>query len=180
MRTRSTLKTALLAAASLTAASAAMAHAADRAPMEPVAIEHAVMSVDAGEETAPAAISAKNVGFAAAATAALAGLFRLIGPRRLRAAAAATAAYAGRAASAAGEAGIAAAKAVAGFTSKPLKFAAMMAAIATVGLAGIGLYDVEWAGGLIIGAAGAGLAFAGASRLRRIAIRVKSTDRGNS
>lgn len=161
------LKTILLAAASLTAASVAVAHAADRAPIERAAIEHAVSAVDHGDEAATASVTAKKLGLAGAATAALAGLMRLFGLRRVRAAAQATADFAGRVVAAGADATVTAAKAVARAASSPFRFAVVFAGLSAVGLAGVGLYDVEWIGGFAIGIAMAGLFLLGGTGLRR-------------
>lgn len=152
MRSSLRLKTALLAAASLTAASVAVAHAADAAPVEPVAIEHAVQSADHDQDRASPTVIAQKVGLAAALTAGLAGLARLIGFRRLKKVAAATAVAAGKAASAGVAATATAAKAVAKAVASPFRYVLLLASLAAAALAGVGLYDVEWAGGLVFGA----------------------------
>lgn len=161
------MKTVLLAAASLTAASVAVAHAANQAPMEPVAIEHAVVAADHGDEPSAAGITVKKLGMAGAAALLLAGLARLLGVRRVKAAAQATAEFAGRAVTAGAEATVSAAKAVARAASSPFRFAAIFAVLSAVGLAGVGLYDVEWVGGFAIGIALSALVLVGLSGLRR-------------
>lgn len=166
MKTSSRLKTALLAAVSLTAASAAVAHAA-APPFEPAAIEHAVQAADYDADRAGPAVIAKKVGIAAVAAAAFAGLARLIGFRRIKAAAGATAAVAGKAISAGLAATASAAKTVAKAVASPFRFALVMTGLALFALAGVGFYDFEWEGGLVVGALFAALVVLGAGRLRK-------------
>lgn len=171
MTPSSRLKTALLAAASLTAATVAIAHQGDAAPYEPVAIEHAAASVDhdadrdVNQGGVPAA--AGKIGIAAAAAAVFAGLLRLIGLDRLKAAVSAAANGLVEAARAGVAVTAAASKAVIRAASSPLRFVAMIAGLSAIGFAGIGFYDLEWAGGLVVGAAAASLIFLGAGRLRK-------------
>lgn len=167
MKTSPRLKTALLAAVSLTAASAAVAHAAGAPPYEPIAIEHAVQAADHDSDRTGPSVIAKRVGIAAAAVAALAGLARLIGFRRITAAAAATAALAGKAASAGLAVTASAAKTVAKAVASPFRFALMVTGLALFALTGVGFYDLEWEVGLIVGALFAALVILGAGRLRK-------------
>lgn len=173
MTPSSRLKTALLAAASLTAATVAIAHQADAAPYEPVAIEHAAASVDhdadrdANQGGVPAAAGKIGIAAAAAAAAVFAGLLRLIGLDRLKAAVSAAANGLVEAARAGVAVTAAASKAVIRAASSPLRFVAMVAGLSAIGFAGIGFYDLEWAGGLVVGAAAASLVFLGAGRLRK-------------
>ncbi len=172
MKTSSHLKTALLAAASLTAASVAVAHAAGAPPAAPVAIEHAVQAADHDQDRASPAIIAQKAGLTAALAAGLAGLARLIGFRRLKRAAVATAAVAGKAAAAGAVATATAAKAVAKAVASPFRYIPLLVSLAAAALAGIGLYDVEWAGGLVFGALLATLIMLGARRaLALLAVR---------
>lgn len=170
MESSSRLKAALLAAISLTAASVAVAHAADAVPVEPVAIEHAVQSADHDQDRASPAVIAQKVGLAAALAAGLAGLARLIGFRRLKKVAAATAVAAAKVASAGAAATATAVKAVGKAVASPFRYLMLLASLAVAALAGVGLYDVEWAGGLIFGAALATTAMLGA-RKALLAIR---------
>jgi hypothetical protein len=168
MTTSLRLKTALLAAASLTAATAATAYAADRAPMEPVAIEHAIAAVDHGEADKAAPASAvKGWTLAAGAAAALAAIARLVGFRRIAAAAKAAGPAARRAASAAVTASGEAVKAVGRAVASPVRFILLMAGLGVFALTGLGLYDIEWAGGLIAGVVIAATFFLGARKLRK-------------
>ncbi len=163
------LKTALLAAASLTAAGMAVAHAAERAPMEPVRIEYAVNVADHGEERIAAeAHPAKHWAIAGAAAAALAALARLIGFKKINAAIDAAAPVIGRAANAAVRASGSAVRAIAAAAASPFRFALLMGGLALVALTGVGFYDVEWAGGLAVGAVFTGSFFLGARRFRKV------------
>lgn len=169
MRNRPHLKTALLAAASLTAATAAVAHAA-AAPPPPVAIEHMVTAADAAPERTAPAISGKSAGLAALAAAALAGLARFIGLGRIKSALAVGAAAAGEAASAGLAATQSAVKAVGRVIASPFRAVALFAGLAVVALAGVGLYDVEWAGGAVIGALFTAALILGVGKLRKMLV----------
>jgi len=161
-------KTALLAGAALAAATGALAHAADRAPSEPVAVEHAVEIADHGEadkSTAPHPLRGSAI--YAAGAAALAAIARLIGLRRIKAAAKAVGNAAGKAAragaQAAGEVGAVVSKALA----SPLRLAMLAAGLVMISLAGIDYYDLEWAAGLVFGGLVSLAAILGAQRARR-------------
>lgn len=157
MKTSSRIKTALLAAVSLTAASVAVAHAANPAPVEPVTIEHAVQSADQDALNAterPGAVKGWALGGLLAA--ALAGIARLIGFRKIGAAATSTARVAGDAA-----------KAVVRAASSPLRFVLLIAGLALVAFAGVGFYDLEWTAGLILGAFIAATVLLGARRMQK-------------
>ena len=167
MTTSLRLKTALLAAASLTAASIAVAQASDAAPIEPVAIEHAVHVADHEADRAGPDVTAKKLGIAALGAAAIAGFARLIGWRRVKAAAAATTRFAGEAASAGVAATAAAARAVGRAVGSPIRFALFFASLGLFALTGVGLYDVEWMGGIVVGAIGAASLLIGAREARK-------------
>jgi len=160
------LKTALLAAASLAAASAATVNAAEMSAAPPVSIEHAASVGDEAQVAAPTAL-ARKLGIAAFAGAAFAGLARLIGFGRIKSAAAAAGRVASDAAAAGFSATAAAARSVGRALASPLRFTAVMAGLGFFALAGIGLYDIEWAGGLATGAAIVAIGFWGAGRIRR-------------
>lgn len=166
MNSPSRLKTALLAAASLTAASAVVA-GAHSAPMEPVATEHAVIAADHDSERAPPAITAQKAGLAALATAALAGLAHLVGFGRIKKAAQKTMDAAGAAAAVGLNATVTAAKTVARAAASPFRFMAMLAGLAIIALTGVELFDFEWAGGLLFGALIATTVILGARRARK-------------
>lgn len=165
MKSAPRLKTALLAAVSLTAASVAVAHAADRPAMEPVAIEHALEAADSAHDRAGSIVTAQKIGIIAAAAASLAGLARLVGFRRIKAAAALTAKAAGRAVSAGAAATAGVANAALRAVASPFRFAMLMAGLALIAFTGIGFYDVEWAAGLIFGALFAATMMLGAGKL---------------
>ena len=144
MKTSVRLKTALLAAASLTAA-ATVAHAADGPPTEPVATEHVLQLSDHNaDKTATPGGSVKAWTIAGIAAAALTSLARLIGFRKIAAAT-------HRGAEAVIDLSARAARVVARAVSSPFRFATLTIGLGVFALAGLGLYDVEWAGGLIAG-----------------------------
>lgn len=152
------LKTALLAAASLTAAGAANAPAVHAAP---ASIEHAVAAADQAEtDKAAPASPLKGWAIYAGAAAALAALARFVGFKRIAAATKAAVVVAGDAA-----------KAVARSISSPLRFAALIAVFSLVGFAGVGFFDVEWLAGLAFGALFATTLFLGVRRARRASAR---------
>lgn len=173
MKPSSRLKTAFLAAASFTAVSAAVVSAAEAPPMAPVAIGHAVTAVDMGKERAATVITVKNAGLAALGAAALAGLARFIGFARIKSAVAASAAAAGKAASASLAATASAAAAVGRAVASPFRFAALLAGLAIVALTGVGLYDIEWAGGLVFGAVLAATLIFAAGKLRKTLVSAR-------
>lgn len=152
-------KIAMLAATALASAAAALAPAeagdydaaAYPAVVEAPVVAHAADHADQQKQT-PA--TAKRIALLAVAAGALAGLVRILGVKRvLRAAgetAGATVRVAGRAASAAGRAVFRAAR-------SPLRFLAWMTGLMLFALTGVGLYDVEWLGGMAAGAALTGL-----------------------
>ncbi|MCB2112527.1 MAG: hypothetical protein KDD85_03160 [Parvularculaceae bacterium] len=173
MMTHMRIKTALLAAVSLTAASiaAAPANAAalaePAAPVEPAAIELVLAPTHHDEERAGPVIGAKRLGFAAAALAAFAGLARIIGFKRLKTAAISGARIAGKTAAAGARASMTAVKAAARAASSPLRFFLALAGLGVFALAGVGFYDVEWLGGLFVGALMAILVAHGAARTKK-------------
>lgn len=165
MKSTLRIRAALLAAASLTAATAAVARADEAAPIEPVATERLVTATGHDAERPNRAGAIQKLGLAALAAAALA---RLIGFRRIRAVAAKTVEMAGTAASAGVAAAASAARMVGRAISSPLRFAALFGGVALVALTGVGLYDVEWAGGLFFGALFATTIFWGVLRARTV------------
>lgn len=174
-------KAALLAAASLAAASAVLAVADARAaPFEPVAIEHAAISLDHDADRVSSPNSIQKAGLAALATAALAGLMRLIGFGRIKKAAQVSMEAAGNAAAAGISATANAAKAVVRAAASPFRFMAALAGFAIIALFGAGLYDVEWAGGLVFGALIATTALLGARRARKALVDLAQFRRVNS
>jgi len=149
-------RAALLAAASVLAASAALTPAsasvfdpvAYPATVEiaaPVHTSHA--AVDAGEN---AHNSARKWALVAAAAGALAGLVKLIGARRVAEIVTDGAVRTARAAAT----GVAvAARAVGRAAASPLRVLALFFGLSLFALTGVGLYDIEWIGGLVSGAA---------------------------
>lgn len=167
------LKTALLAAGSLAAASVAFANAADAPATHPVAIEHAVTATDHGELDRPAPALAKQAGLAVIAAGALAALLRAIGFQRISALAKATAATAGRAAAAGADLTVKAARSVARAVSVPVRYLAALAGLGVAAIAGIGVFDLEWTGGLVVGAGLASVVFAAMAGFEKIGLRRK-------
>jgi hypothetical protein len=172
MTTLTRFKTALLAGAALAAATGAVAHAADRTPLEPIAVEHAIEVADHGDaEKSQATHPVKGWVIYAAGAAMLAAIARLIGFRRIKAATKAVGAAAGKAAQAgakaAGDVGALAAKALA----SPLRLAMLAAGLVLIGLAGIDYYNLEWAAGLVFGALVSIAALRGARKVRRAPAR---------
>jgi hypothetical protein len=160
------LKTALLAAASLGAASVATADATPA--YTPAPIEHAAVATIHEEPAKPAAIiEAKRWTFAAASAAALAALFAAIGPGRVMRTLDRHAPLAASAVRKVAAAPAAAAKSVARALKGPFRYAIVLASLGFFALTGIGLYDVEWIGGLVAGLALALVAAVGGGKFRR-------------
>lgn len=167
MTNRNSVKYALLAATALAAAVPAAVYAA--APTETVApVAHAADDVEAA---APGNL-ARNAGIAALATAFLAGLF---GAKRIRAFLRRAAPVAAGAARAVAAAPVAAARAVGRAAASPFRFALIFGSLGVFALTGVGLYDVEWAGGLVAGALMAALIFGGAGQMRRAFAKARRT-----
>ncbi|HBS34733.1 MAG TPA: hypothetical protein DEA50_06610 [Parvularcula sp.] len=160
---RKTLKSVILAAASLAAIGAAVPAAA-AAPMEPLAVEivHAADHADADARAADKAVNRWLLGGAAAA--ALAGLIRLFGWTRISAAMR-------KAGAAAVAAPVAAAHYVGTALKSPFRSLVLVAGLSLFALTGIGFYDVEWAAGLLTGAVLTGLALIGARRFAKVFAR---------
>lgn len=179
------MKAGLLAAASVMAASAALspAGASDLDPAAApatIAVEAPVIANGADhadQEKAPqnAPLGAKKWALLAAAAGALAGLVKLIGARKVADAVAEGAVKTARAAATSASG---AARAVGRAVSSPLRFLALLFGLALFALAGVGLYDVEWLGGLLSGAALAGASLWGMwkTRLGFRPVRVKKAD----
>lgn len=167
---------ALLAASSLLTATAALApaHAGDLDPAAfPTTIEAPVVAhaadtvVQADHGTKPA----HRAALIAVALGALGWLVKLLGPKKVLRAAQKTA-------EATVKASAAAAKTAVRAVRSPLRFLAWMAGLILFALTGVGLYDIEWIGGLVAGAALSGLAAFSAMRMRSVfrqqPIRVKA------
>ena len=166
-------KIALLAAASVFAgaAAAAPAHAIGDDPMaQPTVIEAAAISTDhagdaADQRQSPAAAKWALLGAAAGV---LAGLVKLVGARKIARVAGATAS---RAAKVSVEAVAGAARVTGRVFAKPARFFGLMAGLALFSLTGLWLFDLEWLGGLLAGAALAGGVFLSAAKMRNFFAR---------
>lgn len=183
-------KAAMMAAASVLAASAALAPAG-ASDFDPVA-QPATYAVEAplvhaadhADEAAQAQkIGARKWALIAAAAASLAGLVKLIGARRVAEIVSETAVKTARAAATGASVAV---KTVGRAVASPFRFLAVLFGLALFALTGAGLYDVEWIGGLISGAALAGTALYGLWKTKRslapAKIKVKSApqrDNGN-
>ncbi len=160
----------MLAAASALAASAALAPANAAAfdtAAHPAVVEIQAVSPDLaaiGHQEDKTPIAPKKWALMAAAAGALAALVKLIGATRV---AEAVTKGAVRAAKVTGKAASGTVKAVRRTISSPLRFLAVLFGLALFALTGIGLFDVEWIGGLISGAALAGAGLYGVFKTRR-------------
>ncbi|WP_411820933.1 hypothetical protein ABFZ85_07230 [Hyphococcus formosus] len=178
-------KSALLGAASMIAATAAImpAHADDYGPVPPSAVIIDEAPASTVSATEPETVAAKPVGakkwaLIVAAAGALAGLVKLMGARKVAdAIAVGTVATARVAAKAATNT----ARAVGKTVSSPLRFLAILFGLALFALTGIGIFDVEWIGGLLSGAALTAAGVFGVLKTRRIfqPVRVKAKNRTN-
>jgi hypothetical protein len=180
MGTSRKLKPAMMAATALLAASAALAPAhawALDAAAFPATVEAPITPdiVHAADQTdQKASPLTKRLGLIAVAGGVLAVLIKLIGPRKVMRAVKKSA---GQAAKVATAAAAGTAKAAGRVFRSPLRFLALTAGLVLFALTGIGLYDVEWIGGLIVGAALAGVAAYGMwkTRMALRPIRIKSS-----
>lgn len=159
-------KAALLAASSLLAASASFSAAASQPFPEvspttievPIAPVKTMISDEAPKETS----ATSKWAFAGVFAGVLAGIIRLIGARRaIKAVSKAAQVTARGAATAAGDV----AKAAGRLAGGPLRWAAGLFGLGLFILLGVGLYDIEWIAGLVIGAA---IALAGAGSLANL------------
>ena len=167
-------KAAMMAAVSVIAASAALspAGASDFDPVvspATIAVEAPVAhAVDHADEQKP--IGAKKWTLLAVAAAALAGIVKLVGARRV---AEIVTEGAVRTARVAATGASVSAKAVGRAVSSPLRFLAVLFGLGLFALTGIGLFDVEWIAGLISGAALSGAGLYGLWKTRRALKPVK-------
>ncbi len=169
-------KVALMAAASVLAGAAALspAQASDiDSAANPTMIEAPMSAIDpdaADHGDDQKTMTAAKWTLLATAAAALAGIVKLIGARKLaRAAGKAVSGAAKVSAEAAAGAGRVIGRAVA----SPLRFAALMTGLALFSLTGLWLFDIEWMGGLIVGAAMAGVAVYGTTKTRSFLQRAR-------
>ncbi len=178
METTHKAKTAMLAAGSLLASAAAMApaHAADFDAAAYPAMVEASVTATGDQDDSQAMSPARRIAWIVAAAGVLAGLIKLIGAKKIVRAARQTAT---KAAEVTGDVVKAAVRVVA----SPLRFGALIAGLALFALTGVGLYDIEWIGGLIAGAAIAGVSAYGLMKarmsLKRKPVKVRTTDRVN-
>lgn len=140
----------MLAATSLaTMATVGAASAADQAleaapaTIETPAVTHAADTV---VQTAPASNAVQRAGLIAAALGALAWLVKLIGPKKVLHAVEKTA-------EATVKVTAAAAKTAARAMRSPLRYIGWVAGLSVFALTGLWLFDIEWIGGLVAGAA---------------------------
>lgn len=150
-------RAALLAAASLTAAGLASGALAADAAYAPTLEEVVVTSepLEPAVFASPAEPERQNrmLMLSAAAAATLALIGHLIGWRTIRRNVAAAGPHMARAARAAAAAPATAARAIGRKMSSPLRALLIFASLVTAAFIGVGFYDVEWLGGLIVGAA---------------------------
>lgn len=164
-------KAALLAAASMAAATAALSPAGasdlDPAVYQPVSVTEAAapLAHAADEASENKAMTPRKWALLAAAAGALAGLVKLIGARRV---ADAISEGAVKTVRAAGAAANTTARVVGRTVSSPLRFLAVLFGLALFALTGAGLYDVEWILGLASGAALAGAGLFGMLKTRKL------------
>ncbi len=170
-RTRKT-KIALMAAASVLAGAAALSPAlasdVDQAAY-PAVIEAPLPAIDSGldhgadQDKGQKSTSAGKWALLAAAAGALGGLVKLIGARKL-------ARVAGKTVGGAAKISVAAAagagRVIGRTVASPLRFAGLMTGLALFSLTGLWLFDIEWMGGLIAGAAMAGIGVYGVMKTR--------------
>lgn len=161
------VKIAMMAAASLFAAAAASspAHAGEfDAAAFPATVE-AFVAPDIGHAAGAGEEQGKPIAtwaLIAAAAAALAGIVKLLGVKRVAAAVVQTTTMVAKNAT---KAAARAAKAVGSAMSSPLRMIMAFAGLALFALTGVGLYDIEWIGGMAVGLAMAGIGAAGVAGL---------------
>ena len=163
-------KKALLAALSLTVAAGAMT-AATAAHAQPPAVTieaPAAVVGHAADEAQIAKSLAAKLGVAGALTAGLAALVRLIGVGRIAGWLRQAGPAVGKAAKTAAKAPVMAIKAVGRAVASPVRFALLVGALGLFALTGVGLYDIEWIGGLVAGAALAITAWVATSQTRQV------------
>jgi len=98
----------------------------------------------------------------------LAALVKLIGSNRVANMAAAAGPALRKSADALAAAPRAAAKAVGSAVASPLRFVFLVGGLAMIGFTGVGIYDLEWAGGLAVGAGLTALTWLGSSKLKNV------------
>lgn len=166
-------KLAMMAATSLLAASAALVpvHAGAMDPVAfPTTIEAPATPVSAhavDQADQKASPLFKRLGLIAAAGGVLAALIKLVGARKVMRVVKKSA---GQAAKVAGAAAAGSAKVAGRVFRSPIRFLALTSGLILFALTGVGFYEIEWIGGMIAGAALAGLTAFGMWKTR-IALR---------
>lgn len=134
--------TALIGAAALSPA-AGKAFTAEAAPTEAVVVAPDAETKAADERASP---MARRLAMIAAGLGALGFLVRIFGPKKVLRAVEKTA-------EASVKASVGAAKSVARAARSPLRYLVWIAALILFVMTGVGLYDIEWIGGMMAGAA---------------------------
>lgn len=167
------LKFALLAASALVVTAGSAAHAGETAVATPIHTEAALVVTHAADETGAreAAPLLKHAGLAAAVTGALAALYRLIGGARVKAFFGKAGPATAKAARTVAAAPVKVARAVGRAAASPFRFLLALLGLGLFALTGVGLYDVEWLGGLIAGAAVVSLFWFAASGMKRAFVK---------
>ncbi len=177
MIVKRSIKSVLLAAASLSAAGVvASAHAEEAAPQ---AAPTPVIETVVGADEAAVAAPAENGGWAgklgvlaAVAVGAFAGLARFKGVKRLAEAVGEAAPHvvnaAGVAARSSAKAIRSAGAKVGGWVGGPLRRIAVFAGLCLAGVAGVGFYNIEWAGGMLVGGGLVIAAWRSSARVKRL------------
>jgi len=179
------IKLAMMTATSLLAASAALApaHAGAIDPAAfPTTIEAPVVpnvahaAADHGDHKASPL--SKRLGLIGLAGGILAVLIKLVGAKKVMRAVKASA---GQAARVATTAAVATASAAGRVLRSPLRYMAWTAGLILFALTGVSLFDIEWIGGLVVGAGLAGIAAYSLMKTRSVLrpVRVKSRASGN-
>lgn len=167
MAGRRVLRRSLLAASAIAFAATMPASGATLTPAA-ASTEITASVAHAGDKSAGGAGIAVKLGLAAAATAALAALVRAIGAGRILGWLRAVAPAAKKAAGAALQVPVAAARAIGRTAASPLRFVMLMGGLGLFAFAGLHLFNVEWAGGLVAGGAVVALLWAASTRGSRI------------
>ena len=169
-------KAALLGATAFAAMAAAPVHAADDQTLA-AAAGHAAIEIVHEEPAVQAPAFVKKVGIAALATAALAGLYRILGAKRVaKIGRAAGSAISGAAGAVAGATARAAA-AVGGGMGRRMRVAIGFVGVALIALTGIDIFNVEWIFGLLAGAVAIAVAGFGGRQAREAKANVAAEAR---
>ena len=160
------IKRHFLAAASAVAVATAPAAAAviDTAPTQIVAA--AATDAPATADEPAALVTPKRMILGASAMAVLAALIKLTGFRAIQDTISAAAPVVAQAAKTAAKAPAAAARAVGKTLKSPMRTAFMALGLAMFALTGVGLYDIEWLGGMAVGVALTWLGWSTSTKVR--------------